>query len=113
MKKSNLIILGTLILFVTLAFAKYDIKNTERTIHISSESEVQFDMTQNGIVSKDLKTPYTFKFDESKGNFIFKSRNEGVKLKLEVKNKYGSLSSNWETIVLVIDNQESSTFGIN
>lgn len=110
--KKSLILIVSLAILVTLAFTRPSLNNS-RTITINSAKSIEFDMVQNGDVFNKLKTPYTFKFDESKGNFIFKSRNEGVKLKLEVKNKYGSLSSNWETIVLVIDNQESSTFGIN
>ena len=110
MKKAALSVIATLAVFVTLSFTSSNFGN-ERTIRITSENPLQFDMVQNGIVTKELKTPYEFKFEEGQGDFIFKSRKG--ELNVSVEDKQGSLNGKWEIVVLTIENNEMKTFGMN
>ncbi len=85
----------------------------ERTIKITSDTQVEFDMLQNGVTTSGIKTPFEFKFIDEVGDFIFKSENKQNQLKLNLEDNEGSLSANGEIIVLVIKNDEMKTFVMN
>lgn len=112
MKKAIIAGIGIIVILLSFSFTELKTEN-ERTIKITSERLIEFDMVQNGKTTKGIKTPYEFKFREKDGNFIFKSNEKEVKLKLSVEDKKGSLNAQWEIIVLIIDNKEMSTFGMN
>ena len=69
-------------------------------------------MVQNGKITKGIKTPYEFKFNEKNGNFIFKATDGKNQLKIDVANKSGSLNAKWNIVVLIIENDKMSTFGM-
>ncbi|WP_299137111.1 hypothetical protein [uncultured Tenacibaculum sp.] len=112
MKKAILSVIGILAILLTFSFTNSNFDN-ERTIKITSEKIIEFDMVQNGIITKGIKTPHEFKFVGNEGNFIFKSKKEKEELKISVENKNGSLSAEWGIIVLTIENDEMKTFGMN
>jgi hypothetical protein len=112
MKKAILSVIGILAILLTFSFTNLNFDN-ERTIKITSEKPIVFDMVQNGIITKGIKTPHEFKFTGNEGNFIFKSKKEKEELKISVENKNGSLSAEWGIIVLTIENDEMKTFGMN
>jgi len=112
MKKTILSVIGILAILLTFSFTNFNSDN-EKTIKITSEKPMEFDMVQNGIITKGLKTPHEFKFAGDNGNFIFKSKNEKQELILNAESKYGSLNGNWEIVVLTIENDKMKTFGMN
>ena len=112
MKKAILSVIGILAILLTFSFTNSNFDN-ERIIKITSEKTIEFDMVQNGIITKGIKTPYEFKFVENEGNFIFKSKKEKEELNVSVEDKNGSLSANWGIIVLTIENDKMKTFGMN
>ncbi len=112
MKKAILSVIGIIAIAITFSFTNSNFDN-QRTIKITSEKPIEFDMVQNGIITKGIKTPHEFKFVGNEGNFIFKSKKDSEELKLSVENKSGNLSAEWEIIVLTIENDEMKTFGMN
>ena len=112
MKKAILSAIGILVILVSFSFTNSNFDN-ERTIKITSDKMIEFDMVQNGIITKGMKTPHEFKFNGNQVNFIFKSKSDQTELKLNVENKNGNLSAEWGIIVLIIENDKMSTFGIN
>lgn len=112
MKKATLSVIGILAVLVTLSFTSSNFDD-ERTVKITSEKPLQFDMVQNGVITKGLKTPYEFKFAGDEGYFIFKSRKGQEELTVSVKSKHGRLMGKWEIVVLTIENDEMRTFGMN
>ena len=112
MKKLILSVVGILAILLAFSFTNSNF-NKERTIKITSKNTIEFDMVQNGKTTKGIKTPYEFKFNEEKGNFIFRTKSGGEsRMKLSVKDKHGSLTANWNIIVLTIRSDEMSTFGL-
>ncbi|WP_299716711.1 hypothetical protein [uncultured Tenacibaculum sp.] len=112
MKKAVLTVIGALTILLTFSFTNSNFEN-ERIIKITSEKPIEFDMVQNGIITKGIITPHEFKFIGNKGDFIFKSKNENEELKINVGNKHGSLSAEWKIVVLTIENDKIKTFGMN
>lgn len=127
MKKTILPVIGILAILLTFSCTNSNFKNeriikvapekpnfkNERIVKVTSQKPIEFDMAQNGIITKGIKTPYEFKFVGNEGNFIFKSKKEKEVLKLSVEDNYGSLSANSGIIVLMIENDNMKTFGMN
>jgi hypothetical protein len=111
MKKTLLSVIAIIAILLTFSFTSANNEN-EITIKVTSEKSITFDMVQNGKVVKGIKTPYEFKFNEKNGNFIFKANDEKKLLKLDVVNKNGNLNAKWNIIVLTIENDKMSTFGM-
>ena len=112
MKKVLLSTIGILAILVTLSFTYSNLDN-ERTIKITAEKSIEFDMVQNGIITKGIKTPHEFKFVGNQGNFIFKSKDGKEELNMSVENRSGSLTAKWRIVVLTIENDKMKTFGMN
>lgn len=110
MKKTILYVIGILIILFTLSCTNTD---DEKTIKITSENSIEFDMVQNGKTTKGIKTPYEFKFNEEEGNFIFRTKSGKNNMKMSVKDKHGSLTANRNIIVLTIRGYEMTTFGMD
>lgn len=111
MKKAILSLIGILAIILMFSFTDFNVDN-ERIVKITSEKPLEFDMFENGKIIKGLQTPYEFKFNEEKGNFIFRTNSENNDMKLSVKDAHGSLTANWNVIVLTIQGNEMSTFGM-
>ena len=111
MKKATLFLLTIAAILLSISFTSTT--TTERTITLSAEQPLEFDMVQNGIITNGLKTPYKFKFNEDQGKFIFRSKKDEKKLKLNVEKDGGGVSAEYEIIVLIIDNDKQSTFGMD
>ncbi|MGJ8760581.1 MAG: hypothetical protein ACSHXA_08530 [Polaribacter sp.] len=112
MKKAILTVIGILAILLTFSFTNSNFNN-EITIKVTSEEPIEFDLLQNGVTTKGIKTPYEFKFVENKGDFIFKSKREKEELKISVEDKNGSLTNESGIIVLIIENENWKTFGMN
>lgn len=112
MKKAILSVIGILAILLTFSFTNSNFEN-EIVIKITSDNQIEFDMVQNGKITKGIKTPHEFKFVGNEGDFIFKSNKENEELKVNVEDRNGSLSANWEIIVLTIENDNMKTFGMN
>ncbi|MCF6347547.1 MAG: hypothetical protein L3J20_04505 [Flavobacteriaceae bacterium] len=112
MKKVILSIMVILAILVTLSFTILD-SNNGIMVKITVENPTEFNMVQNGIITKGLITPFEFEFKGNRGNFIFKSNNDKKELKIDVKTKKSGLTAEWGIIVLTIDNDKMTTFGMN
>ena len=111
MKKTLVSTIAIIAILLSFSFTSANNEN-EIIIKVTSEKSIKFDMVQNGKTIKGIKTPYEFKFNEKKGNFIFKSNNKKERLKIGVESKTGSLTANWNIIVLTIENDKMTTFGM-
>ncbi|PQJ20615.1 hypothetical protein [Tenacibaculum sp. SG-28] len=112
MKKALLSVIGILTILIVFSFCSSNF-STQRIIKITSESQNEFDMVQNGVITKGIKTPYEFIFSERKGDFIFKSKNNDQELKINVNSKYGNLIVEWNTVVLNVENNDVKIYGMN
>ena len=112
MKKTILSVIGILAILLTFSCTTSNLKN-EISIKVTSEKPIEFDLLQNGVTTKGIKTPYEFKFVENKGDFIFKPKKEKEVLKITVEDKNGSLTNESGIIVLIIENENWKTFGMN
>jgi len=86
--------------------------NEEIIITVSADKQTTFDMFQDSRVVKGLKTPYELKIN-SDSKFIFKSKNSKSSLKMQARKKGGSVMGSWPIIVLLINGDSMSTFGID
>jgi len=112
MKKTILSVLLILTILATLSFSILDTNNGV-TVKITAENPTEFNMVQNGIITNGLITPFELEFKGNRGNFIFKSNNDKEELKIDVKTNKSSLTAEWKIIVLTIDNDKMTTFGMN
>ena len=111
MKKTLLSAIAIIAILLSFSFTNANNEN-ETIIKVTSEKSIKFDMLQNGKIIKGIKTPYEFKFNEKIGNFIFKANDGKKQLKLDVVNKNGSLNAKCNIVVLTIENDKMSTFGM-
>ena len=111
MKKTLLSAIAIIALLLSLSFTNTSVQN-ETIIKVTSEKSIKFDIYQNGKIIKGIKTPYEFKFNEKNGYFIFKSNDGKNELKVSVVKQNGSLNASWNIVVLTIENDKMSTFGM-
>lgn len=114
MKKTILFISLVLTSVFILAFVTIPNENKEFKITVTAEKQATFDMSHNGKTTKGLKTPYELTIATADDNFIFKAQN--VKTNLVVKAerpKKNSVTGEWPIVVIVIDNDKISTFGMD
>ena len=118
MKNALLSVIGILTILITFSCTDTNHKNeseneNEKIIRVTSQNPIEFDMVQNGIITKGIKTPHEFRFVGNDGDFVFTSTNEKEELNVNVESKNGSVSANWRNIVLTIENDEMKTSGEN
>jgi hypothetical protein len=111
MKKAILFISGVVLASLFFSFSLVD--DNEKIIKITADEIAEFDMVQNGIVTEGVKTPYEFKFKGKDGKFIFRSKIDDKKLNMSVEGKMTKVTANWEVIVLLVEDGELLTFGMD
>ncbi len=113
MKKTISILLVVLASLFFFAFVAITNDNNEIKITVNAEKQTKFDMSHNGKTIKGLKTPYEITIITSDDNFIFKAENmkTNLKVKAERPNK-SRMIGEWPIVVIVIDNDKMSTFGL-
>ena len=114
MKKTILFISLVLTSVFILAFVTIPKENKEIKITVTAEKQTTFDMFHNEKTTKGLKTPYEITISAADDRFIFKSQNLKTNLvvKAERANK-NSVIGEWPIVVVVIDNDKMSTFGMD
>ncbi|MEO5599309.1 MAG: hypothetical protein ABIR06_00135 [Cyclobacteriaceae bacterium] len=114
MQKKALTILVVLTTVILLSFTTANVSISEIKITVTSEKQRTFDMFQNSRTTKGLTTPYEIKLKTIDGKFIFKSTKLKSSLKIKVeRDGKTALTAEWPIIVVLIDNDKLTTFGID
>lgn len=114
MKKTISLISLVLISVFVLSFITIPDENKEIRITVTAEKQTTFDMSHNGKTTKGLKTPYELKITTANDNFIFKANN--LKTNIAVKaerQKKNMVIGEGPIVVIVIDNDKMTTFGMD
>jgi len=77
------------ILFVTSC--KINNEPLTRTIKVTSDNNIEFNMQINGTIEKNITTPYEFTYNEEEGDFIFSSTEQEENIEIEMLDIRGSL----------------------
>ena len=85
----------------------------EIKVTVTAENVTSFDMFRNNETIKGLKTPYEFTLQSADEKFIFKSKKAKSDLKVIVNNKESVMTGTWPVVVLLVDDQQLTTFGID
>lgn len=116
MKKSILILFAVLTsVFIFTSFANPD-NETEFKITVTADKVTKFDMFHNSGTTKGLKTPYELIVKTSDEQFIFKSDKLKSNLKVKVeaaKPNKRSMIGEWPIVVILIENDKITTFGLD
>ena len=109
------VILFPFILLLGIAFCSFKaIDNSpEISITVTAKKATSFDMFHNDETIRGLKTPYKVTLKSSDNKFIFKSRKPKSKLKVIVDNDKSVMTGNWSTVVLLVEDQKMTTFGMD
>ncbi len=116
MKKTLVTLFAALICCIVLSF-KADDDRSETTILVTSDQPATFDFYQN-LNSKEvgslkgLKTPYEMKLAVSDGKFIGWQVGSGTRLKIEVRRANNILTADWPATVVLVKDDQMSTFGM-
>src|SRR5258707_14082731 len=124
MKKVSLILLLILTIAAISSFTNSD--ESEITITVTSDKKTAFDLFQvtdlsnsngDGRTIRGLTTPYKLNVKSRNGRFIFKSTKLKSSLKIMVESNKNTdkalLQSDWPIIVLLINQGNVETFGID
>jgi hypothetical protein len=112
MKKTVLI--TVIILTSALVFSFTEKHNIDEVIiTITSDKPAKFDMRQDSVVVKGLTTPHEIKLRSTNSRFIFKSTTPKANVTIEAKKKGAKITASWPITVLLINENELSTFGID
>jgi hypothetical protein len=91
----------------------------EIKVKVTAEKVTEFDMyqysdTNSSKLQRHLKTPYEFTIKTNKSHFLFKSLSENSEIKVEAKcSEGGSVIGQWPVVVILTNNKELTTFGID
>lgn len=116
MKKTFLTLFAALICCIVFSF-KADDNKSETTIIVTSDQQATFDFYQN-LNSKEvrslkgLKTPYEMRLAVSDGKFIVRQVGSGARLKIEVRRANCKLTADWPVTVVLVKDDQMSTFGM-
>jgi len=114
MKKKAMTILVILTSVIILSFKGINENEREYTITVTADKQTTFDMFQNSKTTKGLTTPYEIKVKTTDGKFIFKSNKLKSSLKIKVNEGTKTrLTAEWPITVVLLDNDQLTTFGID
>ncbi len=108
------VIFIALLLISGIAFSSFKATSNKAEIKVTVTAEhvTSFDMFRNNETIKGLKTPYELTLNSSDEKFIFKSKKAKSDLTVMVNNKKSVMTGNWPVVVLLVDDQQLTTFGI-
>lgn len=112
MKKVISISLFLISCIAFFSFKATDDNKAEIRVTVTAEQVTSFDMLRNNETVKGLKTPYKFTLKSADEKFIFKSKKAKSDLKVIVNNKESVMTGTWPVVVLLVDDQQLTTFGI-
>jgi hypothetical protein len=114
MKKYIALITGLIVIAGIFSFKGIGVDESEITVTVTSDKPEKFDMFRDVKITKGLTTPHEFKFRKSDSKFIFKSAKAKSTLKIDVKeNGKTRVQADWPIIVLLIDGEKLTTFGMD
>lgn len=109
------VIFTALALVSCIAFSSFSATSNkgEIKVTVTAEHATTFDMFRNNETIKGLKTPYEFTLQSADEKFIFKSKKAKSDLKVIVNNKESVMTGTWPVVVLLVNDQQLTTFGID
>ena len=113
MKKVISISLFLISCIAFFSFKTSDDRKAEIKVTVTAEHTTSFDMFRNNETIKGLKTPYEFTLKAADEKLIFKSKKAKSDLKVIVNNKESVMTGTWPVVVLLVEDQQLTTFGID